>query len=66
MDGFAGVILGPGLHLPAVPAAPFVGQEAQVAVPGGGELAVGLQRGTKGGFALISGNGAKGNATKTT
>lgn len=42
---FAGIILRPGLHLPSVAPAPLVGKEAQVAVPGSGELAVGLQGG---------------------
>lgn len=45
VDWFAGIILGPRLHLPAVAAAPLVREEAQVAVPGSGELAVGLRGG---------------------
>lgn len=44
MDWFAGIILRPCLHLPSVATASLVGEEAQVAVPGSRELAVGLQR----------------------
>lgn len=45
VDRFAGIILRPRLHLPTVATAPLVGEEAQVAMPGGRELAVGLHRG---------------------
>lgn len=38
----AGVVPRPSLHLAPVPAAPLVGQEAQVSVPRGRELPVGL------------------------
>lgn len=47
MDRLAGVILRPGLHLPAVATASLVREEAQVAVPGRRELAMGLEGGRK-------------------
>lgn len=45
VDWFAGIILRPRLHLPSVATASLVGEEAQVAMPGSRELAVGLRRG---------------------
>ena len=42
VHGLAGVVTRPRLHLAPVPAAPLVGQEAQVSMPGGRELPVGL------------------------
>lgn len=45
----AGVIPRPCLHLAPVPAAPLVGQEAQVSMPRGRELPVGLRTGEGGG-----------------
>lgn len=42
VHGPAGVIPRPSLHLAPVPTAPLVGQEAQVSVPRGRELPVGL------------------------
>lgn len=42
MHRLAGVIPRPRLHLAPVPAAPLVGQEAQVSMPRGRELPVGL------------------------
>lgn len=45
----AGVIPRPCLHLAPVPAAPLVGQEAQVSVPRGRELPVGLRTRADGG-----------------
>lgn len=45
VDRFAGIILRPRLHPPSVAAASLVGEEAQVAMPGSRELAVGLRRG---------------------
>lgn len=45
----AGVVPRPCLHLAPVPAAPLVGQEAQVSMPRGRELSVGLRTGEDGG-----------------
>lgn len=45
VHGPAGVVPRPRLHLAPVPAAPLVGQEAQVSVPRGRELPVGLGAG---------------------
>ena len=45
VDWFAGIILRPCLHLPSVATASLMGEEAQVAMPGSRELAVGLRRG---------------------
>lgn len=41
----AGVVTRPRLHLAAVPAAPLVWEEAQMSMPGGRELPVGLGAG---------------------
>lgn len=49
VHGPAGVVPRPSLHLAPVPAAPLVGQEAQVSMPRGRELPVGLGVGGKGG-----------------
>lgn len=49
MHGLAGVIPRPRLHFAPVPAAPLVGQEAQVSMPRGRELPMGLGAGGEGG-----------------
>lgn len=54
----AGVVPGPSLHLAPVPVAPLVGQEAQVSMPRGRELPVGLAAGGEGGQSWgVSGGG---------
>lgn len=49
MHRLAGVIPWPRLHFAPVPAAPLVGQEAQVSMPRGGKLPVGLGDSKEGG-----------------